>query len=744
MNQETSNLFTGLSLGQKLLLLCVIATIPVLMPLYLYYNSQEKYIDITSLEQRGLQPANTNLQLLNELQKHRDLTLAALTGNDKAQAARAQAKLRVDEQLAKLEKLAADANYPGFNDALRSFKDDWSKQAASIDGKTMPQDKSWEEQTRLVQQVFGLQDIILAGSTMDLDPDAETYYLIQVALVNAPDMAESLAQAKHYGENILAANSTQSDDNKQKNKLLLAGMISHSDNLATISKKYIERSVKNFPELKTRIYTKTQEALAAAEAANKVASKEIVSGKDLNFPAQDYRAAYDRGIDQQFAYIKSGLDAINKEFERQITSTRTALYTTLFITLAVIALVFFIATAIARFISRSITNPISYLVGVMNKMAAGDTQIRANMQTFDEIGALGRQFDMMVDQRELVNARIIEENDNLNNSVINLLQTVAQLAQRDLTTRAVVSEDVTGPVSDALNMLADETGKVLSKVMQIATDVANVSRQVQNQSTAVISEASDEKHEVEQAAQELNEASKAMMEIAKVAAACNQAAERAIQNTEKAQETVFSTVQGITTIRDTIRETEKRIKRLGERSQEIGGIVNLINDIAERTHILALNASMHAASAGEAGRGFAVIASEVQKLAENSRDATSKISGLVNNIQVETADTVTAMNDAISQVVRGTDLAQKAGSEMSATRNTTADLVILVNQIAASSMSQSNTSLKLVERAQSIQKSTEQTYEQLQAQGIETDRLVELSNDLVTSVGVFKLPKAGG
>jgi twitching motility protein PilJ len=741
MKQQSSNFFTGLSLGQKLLLLCVIATIPVLMPLYLYYSGQEKYIDITALEQVGLEPATATTDLLNDLQKHRDFAFAALSGNEKAQAGRTQAKLRVDEQLAKLNKLASTLNYPGLTET--AFKDDWVKQTASIESKTMPVEKSWEEQTRLVQQVFSLQDLVLAGSTMDLDPDAETYYLIQTVLVNAPNLAETLAQARHFGATILNAGSSQ-EASQAQNRLLLSTFIGRSADLATVSKKYIERSVQKFPELKARIYAKTQEAIAAAEQANKLSSSEIIAGKNLGYPVLNYRETYDASIDQQFSYIKSGVDSINKEFDRQIKATRSALYTTFFITLGVIALVFFIATAIARFISKSITSPISYLVGVMNKMSAGDTKVRANLQSFDEIGALGRQFDMMVDQRELVNSKIIEENDNLNNSVINLLQTVAQLAQRDLTTRAEVSEDVTGPVSDALNMLADETGKVLSKVVRIAADVANVSRQVQNQSTLVIDEASAEKREVEQAAIELNAASKAMIDIAKVAAACNLAAERAIQNTEKAQETVFSTVQGITTIRDTIRETEKRIKRLGERSQEIGGIVNLINDIAERTHILALNASMHAASAGEAGRGFAVIATEVQKLAENSRDATSKISGLVNNIQVETADTVTAMNDAISQVVKGTDLAQKAGNEMSETRETTATLVKLVNQIAASSTTQSNTSLKLVERAQLIQRSSEQTYNQLQAQGIETDRLVELSNDLVTSVGVFKLPKVAG
>jgi methyl-accepting chemotaxis protein len=377
----------------------------------------------------------------------------------------------------------------------------------------------------------------------------------------------------------------------------------------------------------------------------------------------------------------------------------------------------------------------------MQKLAGGDNTVRVNPETFDELGLLGRQFDMMVDQRELVNATIQRENETLNASIINLLQAVAKLSQKDLTAKIPVSEDVTGLIADALNLLADETAKVLNRVVQLAGDVAHVSQTVKNQSDSVILVATEEKREVEQSNTELNNASEAMLGVAQLAVSCNEAAEKAIQNTNKAQETVLYTVQGITTIRDTIRETEKRIKRLGERSQEIGGVVNLINNIAERTHILALNASMHAASAGEAGRGFAVVANEVQRLAENSREATSKIAALVNNIQVETADTVITMNEAIGQVVKGTDLAQQAGNEMRVTRETTADLVRLVKRIAEDSNAQVLTTQRLQERALQITKSTEETFEQLQEQGLQTEHLVELSNSLVQSVNVFTLPK---
>ena len=260
------------------------------------------------------------------------------------------------------------------------------------------------------------------------------------------------------------------------------------------------------------------------------------------------------------------------------------------------------------------------------------------------------------------------------------------------------------------------------------------------QSDTVIAVADDERQAVEQTATDLSSAADAMKQIAELAQTCNATAETAMKTTQAALQTVTSTVNGINSTRDTIRETEKRIKRLGERSQEISGVVNLINTIAERTHILALNASMHAASAGEAGRGFAVVADEVQRLAENAREATSQISTLVSNIQIETADTASTMNTAISQVVDGSRLAEQAGDQMKRTQETTADLVAAVQQIASRSQQQANISNELLVRAQQIQESTRQTSQQLHEQTVQTTNLVEYARGLLSSVRVFRLP----
>jgi methyl-accepting chemotaxis protein len=305
-----------------------------------------------------------------------------------------------------------------------------------------------------------------------------------------------------------------------------------------------------------------------------------------------------------------------------------------------------------------------------------------------------------------------------------------------------VAEDVTGLVGDALNLLTTETAKVLGDVVSVADYVAQASQQVKMRSDSAMSTADEERKQIEKAAADLTAASETMLRVARLAMNCNAAAEKAIQTTDQAQKTVLGTVTSITTIRDTIRETEKRIKRLGERSQEISGVVSLINSIAERTHILALNASMHAASAGEAGRGFAVVADEVQRLAENAREATSKIAGLVHNIQVETADTVTTMNEAISQVVAGTQLAEQAGIQMTETRENTEHLVKMVAQIAKHAQLQAQTTKRLSEQAIGIQSSSEKTSAELNEQANYTDQLVGLSASLVEAVRVFTLPKA--
>ncbi len=403
-----------------------------------------------------------------------------------------------------------------------------------------------------------------------------------------------------------------------------------------------------------------------------------------------------------------------------------------------------ISSILGYLVFRSIAKPVHQIAAVVRTVSEGDFNARTRLRSTDELGLLGRAFDQLLEERMATLAEVEKENESLNDSVIALLQAVAQISQRDLTVNVPVAADVTGAVADALNQLTQETANVLQGVTDISADVASASAKVKAKSDSVLALAATERQQVLTAARELNETAEALQQIAALAGNTNEAAESAIAKTKLALESVVSTVEGINSSRDTIRETEKRIKRLGERSQEISIAVNLINNIAERTHILALNASMHAASAGEAGRGFAVVADEVQRLAESARHATSQIANLVTNIQTETADTVSAMNAAIGQVVEGSRLAEEAGERMRETQNTTEHLVEAVREIAASSQTQAQSSQTLREHARQIETSTKETSEMLNVQAQHTNRLVQYAKRLIASVQVFRLPERKG
>ncbi|HEY5993052.1 MAG TPA: methyl-accepting chemotaxis protein [Gallionellaceae bacterium] len=452
-----------------------------------------------------------------------------------------------------------------------------------------------------------------------------------------------------------------------------------------------------------------------------------------------------RGVDRPFTDKINGLatgisiyasDAGAKSNAALAAKTQFSYWTILIL----LALSIPLLGAVGYFIARGIVRNLALFLGTLNQIQSGDFTARARIKSRDELGALARAFNDLLDSRVQTLANIQRENNVLNESVLNLLRAVAQLAKKDLTVHIPVSEDVTGAVSDALNLFASETSKVLQEVSNISADVTTASLQVQKQSDSMLLSASEERAGVEHTAQSLATAAHALREIADLAQQCNLAADNAIQTTRTALLTVNDTVSGINNTRDVIRETEKRIKRLGERSQEISGAVNLINMIAERTHILALNASMHAASAGEAGRGFAVVADEVQRLAENSRQATQQIAALVNNIQVETSDTVNTMNNVITQIVEGSRLAEQAGQQMQLTQQTTAELVASVRQIASNSEEQAKVGQELVDLASAIRISSEKTSEQLLEQSTRTNNLVEYAKRLLATVRVFKLP----
>ncbi|MCB1638058.1 MAG: methyl-accepting chemotaxis protein, partial [Thiothrix sp.] len=300
-------------------------------------------------------------------------------------------------------------------------------------------------------------------------------------------------------------------------------------------------------------------------------------------------------------------------------------------------------------------------------------------------------------------------------------------------------EDATGPLADAINQLAEDTGDVLAEVRGIALSVESASAEVDRHALSVNELAALERTEAQET---LDQMGLILGRLDSIAASARQADTMATSTgatLREARQSVSRTLDSMSGIRDTARETGKRLKRLGERTQEISRIIDIIGTISERTTVLALNASMQANAAGEAGRGFSLIAEEIQHLSENARESTDQINVLVRNIQQEANATITTMDETIAEVVEGSSRAEAAAQQMETTLEATNQLVRSVEQIASDSGQQVAVSRELQGRAGRILEAAEKTGSEISSLTRLTRQMAEYGQQLVRSVSVFRL-----
>jgi len=400
-----------------------------------------------------------------------------------------------------------------------------------------------------------------------------------------------------------------------------------------------------------------------------------------------------------------------------------------------------VITLLGLLILKSICEPTKALTHILHRVSSGEHEVRASVKGTDEFSKLGNELNNYLDEREILLERSEVEHDELNQSIFKLLQAVAELSEKNLTIRAIVTEDATGPVADAINLLAEETATTLKQVRDVAVQVNNTSQVVNTHLMSVNKLAIKEQEQAIETADLMDKMLKRIDAIANSAAKTNSMADNTKLSTEKAHKSVSGTLDGMAEIRDTVQETGRRIKQLGERSQEISHVIEIINSIAERTTVLALNASMQAVAAGDSGRGFSVIAEEIQRLAESSRDSTEQISTLVRNIQQETNTTIVTMDKTIEQVINGSTRAEDAAHQMKEVLKTTNQLIQSVDLIASASREQVGISENLKKRAQSILKSTQSTGKELLSLTNLSRNMAEYAQQLVNSVNVFTIDK---
>lgn len=445
--------------------------------------------------------------------------------------------------------------------------------------------------------------------------------------------------------------------------------------------------------------------------------------------SEGYQAAFNKLVTKNWTYFVVVPDKTYGAAADQ--------FTTIAIVLAVIVAILVILIALV--LSRVLTIPIRAITRVLGRIGIGDFDARVPVTSSDELGHLGEALNAMFDNTlTLIQTR--EERDTMQEQITRLLNEISTVAEGDLTIQAEVTADITGAIADSFNLMIEELRKIILNIQSTTNETTNFLDQLVQNSARTDKAAEMQANKIMGVNVSITDLNKAIQQVSEGANRSAQVAQEARANAGQGGEAVTRTIGSMNRIRSNVQETSKKIKRLGESSQQIGDIVKLIDDIADQTNMLALNAAIQATAAGEQGKGFSVVAEEVRRLAERSAKATREIASLVKSIQDDTAEAVVAMEESTREVVDGSRLADDAGRALSAIETVVDRLANLITTISQLSQQQTKTSsgiaLSMGEIAQLTQEAT-----QLRAESAEAVAKVALAAaQLNNSVSAFRLP----
>jgi methyl-accepting chemotaxis protein len=673
-----------------LALIGLLFAVPVALLTYLLIGEQRRDIAFVERKLDGLEVALPLRALTFAVADHRGLSIRELSGDERARAPRAQLAASIREAMEKIDRLdAARQQALGLAGTWQAVRENW--QAVDAGHAKLSQARSLARHAALLEALTALLARVESNSSLALDQDPATHYLASAASnlialglqVGSLETQATLAAQ----ERTLAA---------ERRDALASGLTAVQTELA-----------------------RARTELQAAYSASPLARAELGdTSRDMIDQAEVFMARV------KVAFLQDEPSEAEKAVwlseNMRVIDTVAEL------------------SATASVLAQRILNE---RVEVLREARTVAQLVNALFVTLAVFGLVfvGRKLVESIRQRNAEGQRIAAENRRNQDAILRLMDEMAVIADGDLTASAEVTEEITGAIADSVNVTVEQLRDVVVRINRSADNVAAATRETQHITEEIKVAAELQAREIVQAETSVQQIARSVGEVSTSAAASAEVARASRETTERGARAVQDAIAGMDSIRGQIQETSKRIKRLGESSQQISEIVDLIGDITEQTNVLALNAAIQAAAAGDAGRGFAVVAEEVQRLAERSGEATRQIAALVKTIQLDTQDAVSAMEDSTQGVVRGAQLADAAGQALREIEEVTRDMAELIQLISASTQTQVDIAQGVRENMRDILQMTNLATERTGRASEIVAQLGELAAGLKGSVSRFKV-----
>ncbi len=719
-------MFAKLKVWQKLTLIAVVMSIPLGVVVGLFILNEEQLILKTKREQKGLFYLRPVEEVLRLGTAHRGQADAFLRGSFTAEEELTATGARMGQAIGTLE--AAERRFGSLLGTSRQWQElrqSWEQLQSSF--RDLSPEESFEAHSAWIDQGLGLFDTVTEKSTLVLDPELDPSRMV-TAIEFLPRLDENLARLAQIGasagildegtgEDAFAPQDTIQRQRAADLALLRATATSRMDEIS----ESLGAVLLSDARLKRTLEAPLTEARTAVQAFLAQATHDAEA---LETTQASLQTLFDRTVSE-----------LDESLALRVVRSRNQEIFQLLVSFAFLA----IAIGLVVAISRALTDQVGVMLAAFRRIGMGDFTARAPALSTDELGDLAGNLNGLFDN-VLGLMQTQEEREQMQQSITKLLQEVADVAEGDLTVEAEVSTEITGAIADSFNFMIAELRRVISEVQNTTLNVSSAASDIQAATERLAEGSEDQSRQILDTSSAIETMARSIQRVSENAQSAAGVAEDALKNAQRGNDAVTKTVEGMGAIRQQVQETAKRIKRLGESSQEVGEIVQLIGDIADRTSILALNASIQAAMAGEAGRGFAVVAEEVERLAERSAQAAARIEGLIKTIQSETNEAVAAMEDTTREVVSGSGLAHEAGRSLDEIQQVSSQLAELIGSISTSSSQQAQGSENVARSMGTISQITQQTADGTKETAASIRDLAALADRLRQGVSTFKLP----